>query len=46
MLYDPNTKEEVGIWDPETETILDLPEEDDEEKEEEYEEDDEDDDVV
>jgi hypothetical protein len=31
ILYDPDTKEEVGIWDPETKTIKDLPEEDEEE---------------
>ena len=47
ILYDPTTREEVGIWDPETKTIKDLPEEDDEdeyvdeEEEEEYETDDE-----
>lgn len=35
ILYDPETKEEVGIWDPETKTINELP--DDEEEEEEYE---------
>ena len=27
MLYDPDTKEEVGIWCEETQTILDLPDE-------------------
>ena len=27
ILYDPDTKEEVGIWDPETKTIKDLPDE-------------------
>lgn len=37
ILYDPETKEEVGIWDPETKTIKDLPEEDDEEEDDEYE---------
>jgi len=38
ILYDPITKEEVGIWDPETKTIKDLPdEESDEEEEEQYE---------
>jgi len=41
VIYDPNTKEEVGIWDPVTKTIKDLPEEDDEEEEESYETDDE-----
>jgi hypothetical protein len=41
ILYDPSTKEEVGLWDPETETIKELPEEDDDEvEEEEYESDD------
>jgi len=38
ILYDPETKEEVGLWDPESKTIQDLP--DDEEEEEEYEEED------
>ncbi len=38
ILYDPATKEEIGIWDPETKTIKELPEEeDDEEQEEDYE---------
>ena len=38
ILYDPATKEELGIWDPESKTIKDLPEEeDDEEQEEDYE---------
>jgi len=37
ILYDPTTKEEVGLWDPETQTIKDLPEDDEEEEEEEYE---------
>ena len=27
ILYDPETKEEVGLWDPETKTIKDLPDE-------------------
>lgn len=36
ILYDPNTKEEIGIWDPVSKTIKELP--DDEEEEEEYEE--------
>lgn len=41
ILYDPLTKEEVGLWDPETETIKELPEEEDDEvEEEEYESDD------
>jgi len=31
ILYDPNTKEEIGLWDPETKTIKELPEEDEEE---------------
>jgi hypothetical protein len=34
ILYDPNTKEEVGLWDPESKTIKELPEE--EESEDEY----------
>ena len=38
ILYDPDTKEEVGIWDPETKTIKDLPDEDEEEEEDEYDE--------
>jgi colicin import membrane protein len=38
-LYDPNTKEEVGLWDPESKTIKDLPDEEEEEEEEEYEQD-------
>ena len=37
ILYDPESKEEVGIWDPESKSIKELP--DDEEEEEEYEED-------
>ena len=38
MIYDPETKDEVGIWNPKTETIDELPEEsDDEEVEDEYE---------
>ena len=36
ILYDPSTKEEVGIWDPETKSIKALPEEEEEEEEEEY----------
>ena len=39
ILYDPESKEEVGLWDPESKTIKELPE-DEEEEEEEYEEDD------
>jgi len=38
ILYDPTTKEEVGLWNPVTKSIEALPEEDDEEEEEEYEE--------
>ena len=34
ILYDPETKEEVGLWDPATKTIKDLPDEDDDEVEE------------
>lgn len=37
ILYNPETKEEVGLWDPESKTIKDLPEDDEEEKEEGYE---------
>jgi hypothetical protein len=37
ILYDPATKEEVGLWDPESKTIKELPEEDEEEEEEDYE---------
>ena len=40
ILYDPTTKEEVGIWDPETKTIKDLPDDDDEEEEDSYDTDD------
>lgn len=40
ILYDPNTKEEVGLWDPESKTIKELPEDDEEEQEEDYESDD------
>ena len=39
ILYNPETKEEIGIWDPETKTIKTLPEEEEEEEEDEYEED-------
>ncbi len=35
VLYDPDTRDEVGIWDPETKTIKPLPEEEDEEEQEE-----------
>ena len=35
ILYDEKTKEEVGIWDPESKTIKPLPDEDEEEEEEE-----------
>ena len=37
ILYNPETKEEVGLWDPETKTIKELPEEEEEEEEEGYE---------
>ena len=36
ILYDPDTKEEIGIYDPETKTIKDLPDDDDEEEEDSY----------
>ena len=39
ILYDPESKEEVGVWDPESKSIKELPD-DEEEEEEEYEEDD------
>ena len=35
ILYDPSTKEEVGLWNPVTKKIEELPEEEDEEEEEE-----------
>jgi hypothetical protein len=38
MLYNPETREEVGIWDPKTKTINELPEDEDEEEEEDGEE--------
>ena len=38
ILYDPETKEEVGLWDAESKSIKELPD-DEEEEEEEYEED-------
>lgn len=37
ILYDPATKEEVGLWDPESKTIKELPEDDEEVEEEDYE---------
>ena len=37
MLYNPETREEVGIWDPETKTIKELPEEEESDEEEEEE---------
>ena len=40
ILYDPDTKEEVGLYDPETKTIKDLPDDDDEEEEDSYDTDD------
>ena len=33
LLYNPDTKEEVGIYDPETETIKALPDEEEDESE-------------
>jgi hypothetical protein len=41
ILYDTKTKEEVGLYDPVSKTMKELPEEDEEEVESEYEEDDE-----
>ena len=38
ILYDPESKEEVGLWDAESKSIKELPD-DEEEEEEEYEED-------
>ena len=35
ILYDPSTKEEVGLWNPITKKIEELPEEEEEEEEEE-----------
>ena len=35
ILYDPDTKEEVGLWNPKTKTIEEIPDEDDDEDEEE-----------
>ena len=41
ILYNPETKEEVGLWDPESKSIKPLPEEEsDEEEEEQYEDED------
>jgi flagellar biosynthesis GTPase FlhF len=37
ILFDPATKEEVGLWDPVSKTIKELPEEDEEVEEEDYE---------
>jgi len=37
ILYDPDSKEEVAMWDPVGKKIVDLPEEDEEEEEEGYE---------
>ena len=37
ILYDPNTKEEVGLWDPESKTMKELPDAEEEEEEEDYE---------
>jgi hypothetical protein len=36
ILYDPTSKEEMGLWDPDTQTIKELPD-DEEEEEEDYE---------
>ena len=38
ILYDADTKEEMGIWCEETKSIKELPDDDDEEEEEEYDE--------
>jgi hypothetical protein len=38
ILYDTKTKEEVGLYDPISKTMMDLPEEDEEEVESDYEE--------
>ena len=46
ILYDIISKEEVGLWDPDTQTIKDLPEEEDDEVEEEDDEVEEEDDEV
>lgn len=35
ILYDSDTKEEVGLWNPKTKTIEELPDEDEDEEEEE-----------
>jgi hypothetical protein len=37
ILYNPETREEVGIWDPETKTIKELPEDEESDEEEEEE---------
>ena len=37
IVYDPVTKEEVGLWDPVSKTIKELPEEEEEEEEDVYE---------
>jgi flagellar biosynthesis GTPase FlhF len=37
ILYDPATKEEIGLWDPVSKTIKELPEDDEEVEEEDYE---------
>jgi len=45
IVYDPKTKEAVGLWDPESKSLKDLPEDDEEEEEEDYEDEDEDDEI-
>ena len=40
IMYDAVTKDEVGIWDPESKTIKPLPDDDEEELEEDYDDDD------
>jgi len=37
IIYNPETKEEVGIWDEKTSRMIPLPDEEEEEEEEEYE---------
>ena len=37
ILYNPETREEVGLWDPETKTIKELPEDEESDEEEEEE---------
>ena len=44
IMYDAVTKDEIGIWDPESKTIKPLPDDDEEELEEDYDDDDDDDD--